>query len=68
MKDRETGARAGSITRRSLCLGSAVMLLALLYALSITRDCERQGGVMVRSFSASGWSCVHFPIRRDAPR
>jgi len=46
----------------------AVMLLALLYALAITRDCERQGGVMVRSFSASGWSCVQFPIRRDAPR
>lgn len=45
-----------------------VMLVALVYALLITSECERQGGVMVRSMAASGWSCVQIPMRPDAPR
>lgn len=45
-----------------------VILAALIYALLITWDCEDQGGVMVRSMAASGWSCVQTPMRPDAPR
>jgi hypothetical protein len=47
---------------------AAVILGVLLYAVSITRSCEAQGGTMVRTLTASGWSCVQFPMRRDAPR
>lgn len=47
---------------------AAVMLGALVYAVAVKRDCERQGGTMMRSFSASGWSCVQVSGRGDAPR
>lgn len=47
---------------------AAVILGAVVYAVAVARDCERQGGTMVRSFSASGWSCVQVPARADAPR
>lgn len=47
---------------------AAVILGALVYAVAVTRDCERRGGTMVRSFSAWGWSCVQLPVRPDAPR
>jgi hypothetical protein len=40
---------------------AAAILVALGYALTLARDCERAGGVMVRSFSMSGWSCVSGP-------
>jgi hypothetical protein len=42
---------------------AGVILIAVLYALAITRDCERRGGEMVRSFGLSGWACVQ-PIQR----
>jgi hypothetical protein len=45
-----------------------LMLIALVYALGRVRECEQQGGTMVRSFSASGWSCVTGPQQADAPR
>jgi len=45
-----------------------VILGALLYAVVVTRDCERQGGMMVRSFSAWGWSCVPAPPPGPAAR
>lgn len=47
---------------------TAVILGALAYAVTVTRDCERQGGTMVRSFAASGWSCVQVPLREEPPR
>lgn len=47
---------------------AGVMIAAFVYALVMVRDCERQGGVMVRSFSASGWSCVTGPQAAPAPR
>lgn len=47
---------------------AAVILGSLVYALALTRDCERQGGTMVRSFSALGWSCVQAPAGGAAPR
>lgn len=47
---------------------AAVILGAVVYAVAVARDCERQGGTMVRSFSASGWSCVQVPASADAPR
>ena len=47
---------------------AAVILGAVVYAVAVARDCERQGGTMVRSFSASGWSCVPVPASADAPR
>lgn len=46
---------------------AAVILGTLVYTVAITRDCERQGGTVVKSFSASGWSCVHFPLRGAPP-
>jgi hypothetical protein len=42
---------------------AGLILIAVIYTLAITRDCERRGGEMVRSFSLSGWSCVQ-PLRR----
>lgn len=42
---------------------AGVILVAFFYALGRVRECEREGGVMVRSFSLSGWSCVH-PMQR----
>lgn len=47
---------------------AAVILGSLVYAVAVTRDCERQGGTMVRSFSVWGWSCVHLPARAGASR
>ncbi len=47
---------------------AAVILGALVYAVAATRDCDRRGGTMARSFSAWGWSCVQLPERADAPR
>jgi hypothetical protein len=47
---------------------AAAILVALVYALAVTRECERDGGVMVRSFSPSGWSCVAGPQQPPAPR
>jgi hypothetical protein len=47
---------------------AALILGVLVYTVVVTRDCERRGGAMVRTLTVSGWSCVQFPIRRDAPR
>jgi hypothetical protein len=47
---------------------AATILVALGYALVVAHDCERVGGVMVRSFSASGWSCVDGPQQPPAQR
>ena len=47
---------------------AALILGVMAYAIAITRDCEQAGGTMVRTLTTSGWSCVHFPMRRDAPR
>jgi hypothetical protein len=46
---------------------AAAILVAFVYALALVRECERDGGTMVRSFSASGWSCVNGPQQADAP-
>jgi hypothetical protein len=46
---------------------AAAILGSLVYAVAVTRDCERRGGSMVRSFSAWGWSCVQVPAPADAP-
>ena len=47
---------------------TAVILGALAYAVAVTRECEREGGTMVRSFAASGWSCVQAATRVESPR
>lgn len=47
---------------------AAVILGSLVHALALTRDCERQGGTMVRSFSVWGWSCVQLPAPAAAAR
>lgn len=47
---------------------TAVILGALAYAVTVTRECERQGGTVVRSFAASGWSCVQPAIRNGTTR
>lgn len=47
---------------------AAVIAGALLYALARVRECEQQGGTMVRSFALSGWSCVQFPLRPGPAR
>ncbi|NKE65498.1 hypothetical protein RAMLITH_06655 [Ramlibacter sp. RBP-2] len=47
---------------------TAVILGALAHAVAVARDCERQGGTMVRSFSAWGWSCVRTPAPAQPPR
>jgi hypothetical protein len=46
----------------------AAIAVAAVYALALVHECERQHGVMVRSFSASGWSCVTGPQQAQAPR
>ncbi|HWI83009.1 hypothetical protein [Ramlibacter sp.] len=46
---------------------AAVILAVAAYAMVVSRQCERQGGVMVRSFAASGWTCVQ-PLAPAAPR
>lgn len=47
---------------------AALIVGVLVYARSITIACEERGGTMVRTLTVSGWSCVQFPLRRDAPR
>lgn len=47
---------------------AAVILGSLVYAVTVARECERQGGTMVRSFSAWGWSCVPAQPPGPAPR
>ncbi len=47
---------------------AALILGVLLYARSITVDCEAHGGTMVRTLTLAGWSCVQLPLQRDAPR
>lgn len=47
---------------------AVVILGSLVYAVVVTRECERQGGTMVRSFSAWGWSCVRAPAPGQASR
>lgn len=47
---------------------AAVILGSVVHAVAVARDCERQGGTMVRSFSAWGWSCVQSTAPADSPR